>query len=224
MHDILANPMWTALTTTHAHLAQTSGALKRFASEVAPFCAVEHPGCELGEVDCMHAGEAVFFLGTAPALPSGWTVESEFQVLQMVYDASCAPADKFTDEASTLEQADRPAMLALTALAYPEFFRPRTPDLGTYIGVRSAGGLAAMAGQRLACTGYREISAVVTHPAARGQGHAGRLIRQLTRMILDEGRTPYLHVSASNKAAWALYENLGFVPTRELHSQKIRVG
>lgn len=224
MHEILANPMWSSLTTTHAGFAQTSGPLKRFMPDVAPFCAVEQAGCELGALDCMRAGEAVFFIGTAPALPAGWTVESSFVVLQMVYDASRAPADQPDADAAPLNQQDIPAMLALTALAYPEFFRPRTAELGNYIGIHAPDGLAAMAGQRLACSGYREISAVVTHPAHRGHGHAGRLIRQLTRMILAEGLTPFLHVSASNKSAWTLYENLGFVPTRELHSIKIRVG
>jgi GNAT superfamily N-acetyltransferase len=224
LHDILANPMWTSLTTTHAGFARTSGLLKRFAPEVAPFCAVEHAGAQLGDVDCMHAGEAVYFLGTAPALPAGWTVEHEFVVLQMVYDAARAPAQPLAGDALALTDADIPAMLELTALAYPEFFRARTKALGHYIGVHATEGLAAMAGQRLASTGYREISAVVTHPAHRGHGHAGRLIRQLSGMILAEGRTPYLHVSASNKSAWGLYENLGFVPTRELNAVKIRVG
>jgi ribosomal protein S18 acetylase RimI-like enzyme len=224
VHDILANPMWSSLTTTHAGFAHTSGPLKRFAPDVAPFCAVEHAGCELGAVDCLRAGEAVFFIGTAPSLPASWTVESTFVVLQMVYDAGRAPAHVHDAEAASLGQQDISAMLALTALAYPEFFRPRTAELGKYIGVHAPDGLAAIAGQRLACTGYREISAVVTHPEHRGHGHAGRLIRQLTRMILAEGRTPFLHVSASNKSAWTLYENLGFVPTRELHSVKVRIG
>ena len=222
MHDILANPMWSALTTTQAALAQSSGRLKRFTSDVAPFCAVEHAGGELGPVCCMHAGEAVFFLGAAPDLPPGWTLENEFQVLQMVYDAN-HELEHLINESIVLQQDDIPAMLALTALAYPEFFRPRTSEMGQYIGVHGEADLSAMAGQRLACTGYREISAVITHPTQRGQGHAGRLIGQLTRMILAEGRTPYLHVSASNKSAWTLYQNLGFVPTRELRSVKFRV-
>lgn len=224
MHDILANPIWSSLTTTHANFARSNGKLLRFAPEVAPFCAVDQAGVALGEVNGVDAGEAFYFLGVAPALPAGWSLESEFQVLQMVYDTTRAPLGLDRNDAAALGPADVPAMLALTALAYPEFFRPRTAELGHYIGVHGAAGLAAIAGQRLACTGYREISAVVTHPDHRGQGHAARLIRQLTRMILTEGRTPYLHVSASNKSAWKLYENLGFAPTRELRSVKIRVG
>lgn len=141
----------------------------------------------------------------------------------MVYDRKHAPEQLGGGAAVALQTADVAAMLTLTKLAYPEFFRPRTCEMGQYIGVHDDACLAAMAGQRLACTGYREISAVVTHPAHRGHGHAGRLIRQLTRMVLAEGRTPYLHVSATNKSAWTLYENLGFKPTRELPSVKIRI-
>jgi predicted GNAT family acetyltransferase len=79
-------------------------------------------------------------------------------------------------------------------------------------------------GQRLACPGYREISAVCTHPEHRGQGHAGRLIGQTSRAILADGAIPFLHVSASNKSAWALYENLGFAACRELQFVKVLVG
>jgi predicted GNAT family acetyltransferase len=115
-------------------------------------------------------------------------------------------------------------MLELTALVYPDFFRSRTAALGKYIGRYADGKLAAMAGQRLACPGYREISAVCTHPEHRGQGHAGRLIGQLSHAILADGDTPFLHVSASNKSAWKLYENLGFAASRELRFVKVLVG
>ncbi|UUZ51535.1 GNAT family N-acetyltransferase [Massilia sp. B-10] len=81
-----------------------------------------------------------------------------------------------------------------------------------------------MAGQRLAVPGYREISAVCTHPEHRGQGHAGRLIGQLARAIVDQGELPFLHVSAANERAWKLYENLGFVASRELPFIKVRIG
>lgn len=224
VHDTLSNPMWRSLCTTHAGFAIDSGPLKRFPADVAPFCAVDTAGADLSTVDCMTPGEAVFFVGTLPALPPGWTVANAFTILQMVYDSERAVPAAPEADAAALGPADQEAMLALTALAYPEFFRPRTAELGHYIGVHAEHSLAAMAGQRMACTGYREISAVVTHPAHRGHGHARRLIQQLTRMILAEGLTPFLHVSASNASAWALYENLGFVRSRELQCLKVLVG
>lgn len=222
MHDKLANPMWASLTSTHAGFAQTHGLLRRFAADIAPFCAVEHDGAELGKVSALKPGEEIFFLGSVPGLPPRWTVLAESSVLQMVHAGSMP--DMGDADAPELGPADTPAMLALTALVYPEFFRPRTAQLGKYIGVRGLGRLRAMAGQRLACTGYREISAVCTHPEDRRQGHAARLIAQLSRDILYDGDIPFLHVSASNKSAWELYESLGFAASRELRFVKVKVG
>lgn len=222
MAEILANPMWSSLTSTHAGFAHTSGPLKRFAPDVAPFCAVEHDGAELGAVTAVQEGEIVYFLGTVPRLPSGWTVLAESSVLQMVHAGP--PPDVPATEAPALGAVDTAAMLELTALVYPDYFRPRTAELGKYIGVRGLGRLRAMAGQRLACTGYREISAVCTHPDDRRQGHAARLISQLSRDILDDGDVPFLHVSASNKEAWDLYADLGFAASGELRFVKVRVG
>jgi ribosomal protein S18 acetylase RimI-like enzyme len=221
LHEILANPMWTSLTTSHAAFARTSGPLKRFPSDVAPFCAVEHDSAEIGGASLFTKGETVYFLATIPRFPANFTVLGESGVLQMIYDGK--PPESTEADAATLTDADAPAMKALTALVYPEFFRSRTSVLGRYIGLHGPDRLNAMCGQRLACTGYREISAVCTHPEERGKGHAGRLIRQQTRAIIAEGRTPFLHVSASNKNAWGLYENVGFAASRELRFVKVRI-
>lgn len=222
MHDALANPMWTSLSTTHAGFSLAGGALKRFLPEVAPFCAVAHEGAALDDTRCLRPGETVYFLGTFPQLPRGWKVEGEYAILQMV--AEGAPPAATAPDAPALGRDDIGAMLELTALVYPEFFRPRTAELGTYIGCRDQGRLAAMAGQRLALPGYREISAVCTHPSHRGQGHAGRLIGQLARAIVADGDIPFLHVSAANERAWKLYQDLGFVACRELPFIKVRIG
>lgn len=221
MHDLLLNPMWSALTTTHAAIARSHGALKRFPSDVAPFCAVEHEGDDVGHPAGFRQGETIYFLGTVPAIPANWTLLGESSVLQMILQG--APPDADEPDAPLLTAADAPSMQALTALAYPEFFRARTVMLGQYIGLHGPGRLNAMCGQRLACTGYREISAVCTHPDERGQGHAGRLIRQQVRAILAEGRAPFLHVSASNKSAWGLYEKIGFAAAREFRFVKVRI-
>lgn len=222
MHDNLANPMWASLTSTHAGFAHTHGPLKRFAPDVAPFCAVAEDGVALGRAHGVQPGETVYFLGTVPALPASWRVVAESAVLQMVHAGP--PPDTSAADAPALTGADRAAMLQLTALVYPEFFREQTAQLGKYIGVHGLGRLRAMAGQRLACSGYREISAVCTHPDDRRQGHAARLISQLAREILADGDIPFLHVSASNQKAWELYQQLGFVPSRELRFLKIVVG
>ena len=212
--------MWASLVSKHAAYAQGSGNLKRFQPDVAPFCAVEQDGATLSDSACLQTGETVYFLGVVPDLPSHCEVAGESAVLQMVFEGELGQG---AGAAQALGTQDNAAMLGLTELVYPEFFRTRTALLGRYIGHYQDGQLATMAGQRLACPGYREISAVCTHPEHRGQGHAGRLIGQLSRMIVDDGDIPFLHVSASNRNAWALYENLGFKASRELRFVKVRV-
>ena len=101
-------------------------------------------------------------------------------------------------------------MLALTALVYPHYFRPRTTDLGRYTGILHGDRLDAMLGERMDFRGYREISAVCTHPDHVGRGYARRLIAQLTNDILDSAELPFLHFARENVRAKALYERLGF--------------
>jgi hypothetical protein len=46
-------------------------------------------------------------------------------------------------------------MLALAGIAFPDFFRSRTADLGTYLGIFNGDRLVAMAGERLQLPGPR---------------------------------------------------------------------
>jgi predicted GNAT family acetyltransferase len=101
-------------------------------------------------------------------------------------------------------------MLALTELTKPGPFGRRTPELGSYLGVREAGQLVAMAGERLRLPEYTEISAVCTHPDYRGRGYAGSLVSALMQRITGRDETPFLHVRTENVGARRLYERLGF--------------
>jgi predicted GNAT family acetyltransferase len=93
---------------------------------------------------------------------------------------------------------------------YPHYFRPRTVDLGRYFGVFDGDLLVAMIGERMGMPGYREISAVCTHPDFTGRGLARRLLAFLARDIAVRGDTPFLHVSPANQRAVRLYEQNGF--------------
>ena len=107
-------------------------------------------------------------------------------------------------------------MLSLVALTHPGPFRPRTHTLGTYLGIHVEGRLAAMAGQRMHLPGWREVSAVCTHPAVQGRGYTRTLIARLVAAIRDEGLTPFLHVEESNVRAQEVYAALGFVERKRL--------
>jgi predicted GNAT family acetyltransferase len=108
-------------------------------------------------------------------------------------------------------------MVALTDLAFPGFFRPRTYRMGSYYGIRSADGqLVAMGGERMKLTGYGEVSAVCTHPDFRGRGYAESIIWQVVRKHRRDGIRSFLHVGKANVKAIGLYERLGFVKCREI--------
>jgi predicted GNAT family acetyltransferase len=102
------------------------------------------------------------------------------------------------------------AMVALTTLAFPGFFRERTHEMGSYYGIWVGGELVAMAGERLALPAMREVSAVVTRPGHTGKGYARALMNCLLREHANAGLTSFLHVGVRNTRAVALYERMGF--------------
>ena len=67
-----------------------------------------------------------------------------------------------------------------------------------------------MAGERLHLPGMAEVSAVCTHPDARGRGLAADLSRHVASEIVRRGEVPFLHAYGGNERAIRLYERLGF--------------
>jgi ribosomal protein S18 acetylase RimI-like enzyme len=207
----LDNPVWESLKTRHARLAQMLGAAGRYPTDVAPFVAVDpvDPRASDQLRRLVQEGESVYLVGVAPSLTSGWRVQQQASVTQMVgrsrIDVVPGP------QVHVLTEADRADMLALTALVFPGFFRPRTIEMGRYLGIHCGNVLAAMAGERMCLEGYQEISAVCTHPDFTGRRFAARLVAMATNAVFDHGLTPFLHVSPENVRAKALYERLGYV-------------
>jgi len=120
-------------------------------------------------------------------------------------------------EIVTLDADDVPAMIALTALTRPGPFSARTHELGTFLGIRVAGELVAMAGERMKPGNYTEMTAICVHPAHRGRGYAQALMGAIARQIVARGESPFLHVFSSNASAIALYQRQGMRIRRRLH-------
>jgi predicted GNAT family acetyltransferase len=113
-------------------------------------------------------------------------------------------------------------VLALTALVYPHYFRQRTTDLGRYFGIFEGDRLAAMVGERMAPSGFRELSALCTHPDFAGRGLARRLLAFLSNDNLRGGEIPFLHVSPGNERAKRLYDQSGYRTRSEIAFWSLR--
>jgi GNAT superfamily N-acetyltransferase len=202
---LLDNPLWSSLTTTHRALALGDGAVRRFPPAIAPFLAVSGAPAP-GELDALvPAGDTVYLIGPRPPVPGGWRLTELGVIHQMVCERVTPP-----DPDPEITAASPDDVRALAALVYPHYFRPRTVELGRYFGVYQGGKLAAMAGERMGMPGFREISAVCTHPDFTGRGLARRLLAFLAGDIARAGATPFLHVSPANTRAIRIYDQAGF--------------
>jgi GNAT superfamily N-acetyltransferase len=193
-----------------------------YPAEVAPFVAV--PGAQvlpdLESARELGLGDQVYFVGACPdSLPAGWRFAAHSNILQL-FPVGEIPEDG-EDAGTILGESARAAMRELTRIAFPDFFRERTPELGLYLGVYERGRLVAMAGERMALIGLQEISAVCTHPDFGGRGHARRLTRALLCLQHRRGVGSFLHVSEHNAAARRLYDSMGFVIRASLPMCKV---
>jgi ribosomal protein S18 acetylase RimI-like enzyme len=227
MHP-LDNPIWQALTTTHAGFSKTCKSARKFTPEVSVLAGFPEPTLENYEslAFVLDPGEPVgLFLQNPPDLPAPWTILSAGPLLQMVGEnPPSGEKERFLDEVRSgqpefvrLTQADVPEMLALTELTKPGPFGSRTHEMGDYFGIRSTGVLAAMAGERLRMPGHTEISAVCTRPEYMGKGYASALIEMLAKRIGSRCEVPFLHVRSTNVRAIQVYEHLGFRRRASFH-------
>jgi ribosomal protein S18 acetylase RimI-like enzyme len=215
----LDNPVLAALRGPHAGFAVGRDPVLRYPEDVSPFVAgpdgPDGPddGYWRSLAELLGPGGFGAIPGLATPPPAGWTTLMDLPGVQMVDVGMAARPD---EEAVVLGPADVPEMLALVARTEPGPFLPRTHELGTYLGIRRAGTLVAMAGERMHLPGWTEISAVCTEPAYRGQGLAARLVRAVAVGIRERGEVPFLHAAATNTGAIRLYETLGFARRRDI--------
>ncbi|WP_314505062.1 GNAT family N-acetyltransferase [uncultured Microbacterium sp.] len=212
---VLDNPAWHSLAGPHASFAIGDDLVRRYPSDVAPFVAVrtwDEPRVWDALVELVGPGAEIGLSATDELPPEGWEILGRGEGVQLVQTEALSPRPD--DEAIVLGVADVPEMLALVERNEPGPFRPRTHELGRYIGFRRDGKLIAMAGERLHPEGWTEISAVATDVQYRGQGLASRLVLDAVFHIQQRGDRALLHAAATNVGAIALYERLGFTLRR----------
>lgn len=220
MHP-LDRPVWASLTTLLAPLSEGGALARRFDRAVNLFASARDDSVEAlaALAELVRPGERVFVLQVPEiTAPPGLAVVKRAQGVQMVatrpIDAAVAAAN---GPVRRLTDRDAGDMLALAQLTEPGPFLARTHTMGTFVGVRDQGQLAAMAGERFRMPGYTEVSGVCTHPDHRGRGLARQLSAAVAASIQARGDQPFLHAWKTNTAAISLYETLGFVLRAEVN-------
>lgn len=218
----LADPFNVALRGLQSGFARSKGAITTFEPDVSVFYG--HPA-QMSDADFADMaalagpGRTASLRDIDTTLPAAWQSIDTFRLVQYSGENVTPEA---SDDFLVLGVDDVPEMTALVELTKPGPFLPRTIEMGTYLGYRENGRLLAMAGQRLHLPGWVEISAVCTHPDARGRGLARRLVAAVSQVIVDGGETPFLHTSGDNPAR-GLYERMGFILRSDVSLEIVRV-
>jgi len=208
---LLDRPAWSALATSHAHLAIGDARARRYPASIVPFAATgdDAPENLQALAALVSPGETIVLLqADAIGLPRSLAAVSTAAAVQML----CVrlPRPVADHRIQRLTAADASEMLALAELTRPGPFTLEAQRLGSFWGVRVDGRLVAMAGERLKQPSYTELSGVCTHPDVQGQGLGRLLSTFVAAEIVARGETPYLHAYAINTVAIELYKSIGF--------------
>jgi ribosomal protein S18 acetylase RimI-like enzyme len=216
----LDNPIWNSLHSGHRSFAISNALARRYPPAIGPLSGIAEQSTENYEALRELAGPGgvvALFCTETPAPTPGWTLIRGGVLTQMI----CAqPVNEVSgplsrgEEFRLLTTDDVPSMVELAELTEPGPFRERTIELGVFYGIFEKGRLLAMAGQRMHLPDSVEVSAVCTHPDARGRGYARKLIATVMDEIHQRGKTPFLHSFADNYPAIRVYESLGFTQRR----------
>src|SRR5579884_2370513 len=145
MEVLLDNPIWSALTTDHAHLALGGDLARRYPAEVGPLSGI--PAQSDASYDALHplagpGGLVGLFLTEPPRPPERWKLVRGGVLDQMVakspelFDAGLdAEAISGGVQMRRLTLADAPVMVKLAELTNPGPFRLRTIELGAFFGI-----------------------------------------------------------------------------------------
>jgi len=144
----LDRPVWMSLNSSHSALSIGNALARRYAREVNLFASARDDTVPAlaALADLVHPGERVFVLQVPEiVVPPALVAVKEAKGVQMLAMRS-APAAQGPEDVVQLTDADAPEMLALAQLTEPGPFLTRTHTMGTFIGIRIGGRLAAMAG------------------------------------------------------------------------------
>ncbi|SON57302.1 putative acetyltransferase [Hartmannibacter diazotrophicus] len=214
----LDRPIWTALTTRHAGLAEGGDLARRYPADISPFAAMPNDGEENLEALAALArpDTPMLFLQADPViLPPALKPVTTADGVQMVATSPFPLVDD--PRIVRLGWDDAADMLELAELTKPGPFTLKAQSLGAFWGIREDGRLIAMAGERLKVPGLTELSGLCTHPDRQGKGLGKLMLTYVAGQISARGEGVFLHSYAWNENAIRLYERLGFYRRSPMH-------
>jgi ribosomal protein S18 acetylase RimI-like enzyme len=224
----LDHPQRAALATGHAGFARRRGRALAYPPDVTPMSGLEDAGDPQAWADLaalLDEGErTILMFVEPPRLPPVVRPLLQRFILQMTGPEVPPDLSAEPEGLVRLGLEDSPEMIALAALTEPGPMGLRTVTMGNWWGVRRAGRLVAMAGQRMHLDGLVEVSGVCTHPDVRGEGLARKLILKVLHDIAARGEKSFLHLKTENAAALGLYESLGFRVRTEIQMSVVEAG
>lgn len=212
----LHNPVWHSLNEVHKNYGVDCEGIKFYLPEYCRFGgSIEGVDSMQGLNEYSNLINNFYMVGNKPNFSNLLRINKQIfcnqMILKEVVDVQIE--EDILELKSAIQQSD---LFDLVNLVQPGYFVERTFELGQYFGIYKNGELVAVTGERMKMNNYTEVSAIVTHIKYRRKGYAKQLINYTTRKILDENKTPYLHVSALNIGAIKLYETLGFETRRKI--------
>lgn len=211
----LDNPVYAALTQTHAAFAEQQLDFLGYNPAVCPFGCITTALNKVAGIDTYGSEiERFFCVGEQPQLSENMLIKQELTCDQMVLET---PIElPIMNKIVHLQPEHYNALYDLVNLVQPGYFTHETPKMGNYYGIFEGKELIAVTGERMKMNAFTEISAVITHPNHTGKGLAKQLVTHVANSIFAENKLPFLHVAENNLGAIKLYEKLGFVFRRKI--------
>ena len=211
----LDNPVWYSLSEIHKNLSINYPHIKFYDPEYCHFGSFIENGDVAFQIDEYSKLINNFFVvGEKPDFSNRIFLRKEVVCLQMILEKriEITPTEKIVN----LDEGSSNSLFNLVNEVQPGYFTGKTHLMGDYFGIIKEEKLVAVTGERMKMDDLTEVSAVVTHPSYAGQGYAKQLVAHTSNKVLDENKTPYLHVAETNLNAISLYEKLGFKTRRKI--------
>lgn len=151
--------------------------------------------------------------GLADTLAEHYELHHHGEYVKMLLTRPERLAAVDTSRVTAFSRTQLDELLALYAASYPgNWFDPRMLDTGQYFGLRVDGALVSVAGVHVYAPDQRvaALGNIVTRPDARGRGYAAQVTARLCLALLEHVDQIGLNVAATNAAAIACYQRLGF--------------